>query len=104
MATTKPAPTTESNSAIVNATALAKNPTDILNCVTYKDERFEVRRNGEVIDLLGPRVLDKIVTFSDLVDPIRNGPRPDQELAADMKAILVERPFLDSKDVPEWPE
>ena len=104
MATTKPAPMTETAPTVVTATELAKNLSDILNRVKYKGERFEVQRNGETVALLGPRVPDKVVTFGDLVDLIRNGPRPDEEWAADMEAILAERPLLDPKDFPEWPE
>lgn len=103
MATTKPVLTTESPT-IVTATELAKNLSDILNRVKYKGERFEIRRNGETVALIGPRVPDKVVTFGDLVDLIRNGPRPDDEWAADMAAVLAERPLLDPKDFPEWPE
>lgn len=103
MATTKPAPTTESPT-VITATELAKNLSDILNRVKYKGERFEVRRNGETVALLGPRVPDTVVTFGDLVDLIRNGPRPDEEWAADMEAYLAERPLLDPKEFPEWPE
>ena len=104
MATTKPTPTIESAPTVVTATELAKNLSDILNRVKYKGERFEVRRNGETVALLGPRVPDKVDTFGDLVDLIRNGPRPDEEWAADMEAYLADRPLLDPKDFPEWPE
>ncbi len=103
MAITKSGPTTESPT-VITATELAKNLSDILNRVKYKGERFEVRRNGETVALLGPRVPDKVVTFGDLVDLIRNGPRPDEDWAADMEAYLAERPLLEPKDFPEWPE
>ena len=104
MAATNPAPTTESTPTVVTATELAKNLSDILNRVKYKGERFEVRRNGEIVVLLGPRVPEKIATMGDLIDFFKYGPHPDDEWADDMEKILEERPLFVPKDYSPWPD
>ncbi len=105
MVATKTSPSaTTPEPTVVTATELAKNLSDILNRVKYHGEHFEVRRNGETIAILAPRIPEKIVTMRDLIDFLRNGPRPDDEWVADMEAVLAERPMLDPKDFPEWPE
>ncbi len=105
MAAIKPSPIdTSTERTVVTATELAKNLSDILNRVKYKGERFEVRRNGETVAVLGPRVPDKIVTMGDLIDFFRYGPRPDDEWVADMEKILAERPTFVPADYNPWPD
>ncbi len=104
MATTKPAQITESTPTIVTATELAKNLSDILNRVKYKGEHFEVRRNGEVIARIDPPPAEKVVTFGDFLDFLRHGPRPDDQFADDLEAVLAELPKIDWADYPEWPD
>ena len=103
MVATKPAPATDSPT-IVTATELAKNLSDILSRVKYKGERFEVRRNGEVVALLGPQAAEKVATFGDFLDFMRDGPRPDDQFADDLEAVLAELPKIDFSEYPEWPD
>lgn len=89
---------------VVTATELAKNFSDILNRVKYYGEHFEVRRNGETIATLDPKVPDKIVTFGDFLTFMRDGPRPDDQFADDLEAVLAELPKIDFSEYPEWPD
>lgn len=101
MAAAKPASAPEPTFTVVTATELAKNLSDILNRVKYKGERFEVHRNGEVIAQLGPPFPEKAVTFGDFLDFMRHGPRPDDQFADDLEAVLAELPKIDHSEYPE---
>jgi len=105
MVVTKPSPAANATEpTVVTATELTKNFSGILNRVKYHGERFEVRRNGETVAVLGPKVPDKIATLGDLLDFLRNGPRPDDEWVADMEKILAERPTFVPADYNPWPD
>lgn len=104
MATTKPAPTTESTPTVVTATELAKNLSDILNRVKYKGELFEIRRNGERLAIVGPLAPTTVATMGDYIDFYRNTPRLEDQFASDLEAVIAELPKVDWSEYPEWPD
>ncbi len=89
---------------VVTATELAKNLSDILNRVKYQDERFLIQRNGDTVATLEPPAVEKVVTFGEFLDAMRNGPRPDDQFADDLEAVIAELPKIDFADYPERPD
>ncbi len=104
MAAPKSVLSDESTPIVVTATEFAENLSDILNRVKYKGERFQIQRNGEVIALLSPQVAERVATFGDFLDFMRSGPRPDDQFAKDLKAVLAELPKVDFSEYHDWPD
>ncbi len=83
----------------ITATELSRKLSDVLNRVHYRRERFVVERNGEPIATLAPTVHSN-VTFEDLVELLKNAPRPDDRFADDLELIQADQP---PATVAEWP-
>ncbi len=84
----------------ITATELAKNPSDVLNRVRYRGERFLVERNGDPVASLGPVDAARGITVAEFFDRLRTMNWPDEGFADDLKAIQASQP---KSEFPEWP-
>ena len=53
--------------------------------------------------MLSPQVTESVATFGDFLDFMRGGPRPDDQFAEDLGAVLAELPKVDFSEYPDWP-
>lgn len=83
----------------ISATDLSRRTSDILNRVHYRGERFVVERNGENIAALEPVGVKPGVTLGELIERLKDLPRPDDGFAEDLEAVLASQPKVGSL---EW--
>ena len=83
----------------ISETELAGGLSDILSRVQQEGESFIVERNGHAIATVGPPLPEKSFTFGDLVELLRDLPRPDDRFADDLGAIQASQQEIEP---PRW--
>lgn len=86
--------------ATITATQLAKRLSDILNRVQYRQERFIIERNGEPIAEIVPAGPQVGATFGEILEKLKNLPRPDDRFADDLEEIHASQQVIEP---PQWP-
>lgn len=84
----------------ITATELARNLSDILNRVRYRNESFKVVRNGEVVAELSPAQPEKRLTVGEFLRIWPALPKPDEDYWKDLEAIHNAQGILTP---PRWP-
>jgi prevent-host-death family protein len=88
----------------ITATELARNLSDILNRVRYRDGEFVVERGGEVVAVLGPapsaREQPAGIRLSELVARLGSLTTPGNGFADDLERIQANQPPAEPI---EWP-
>ena len=85
--------------ARISATDLSRSLSDVLSRVRYREERFVIERNGEAIALLIPLGPGPRTTMRQLVELLKDVPRPDDEFADDVEAL---RASQQPAGLPRW--
>jgi len=85
----------------ITATELSRNLSDVLNRVAYRGEEFVVERNGEVVATVGPPPIPKGVTLRELVQKLRELPRPDDKFFDDLEEIHAAQGQMEPS---RWPD
>ena len=73
--------------ARISAADLSRSLSDVLNRVCYREERFVIERNGEAIALLIPLGPGRRTTMRQLVELLKEVPRPDDGFADDLETV-----------------
>jgi len=84
----------------ITATELARSLSDILNRVHYRNERFIIQRNGEIIATLGPPGPVRGVTLHEIAERLRGLKMPGDGFADDLEEIQANQPLM---EFPDWP-
>jgi hypothetical protein len=84
----------------ITATELARSLSDILNRVHYRNERFIIQRNGEIIATIGPPGPVRGVTLREIGERLRGLEFPGDGFADDLEEIQANQP---RSEFPEWP-
>lgn len=85
----------------VTASQLARCLSDILNRVKYCGEHFVVERGGEAVATIIPAEHGRTISWREFVNRLRNAPRPDDDFADDLEAVLASQEKLPP---PQWPD
>ena len=85
--------------AKISATELSRSLSDVLSRVRYREERFVIERNGEAIALLTPLCPGRRTTMRQLVELLKEVPRPDDAFADDLDTARASR---EPVGVPPW--
>ena len=83
----------------ITATELARNLSDVLNRVRYRQETFEVQRNGEVVAVIAPPKAARVFTVEDFVRELGHLKVPEGLGAAIEEGRKALRPLPESP----WP-
>jgi prevent-host-death family protein len=83
----------------ITATELARNLSDILSRVRYKDERFVVVRNGVRVAEIAPSNPKPGLTLGELFEFWKTLPKPDEDFWKDLAEIQASQPLA---EFPEW--
>ena len=87
--------------ARISATDLSRSLSDVLSRVRYREERFVIERNGETIALLSPLGPGRRTTMRQLVELVKDIPRPDDGFADDVEAEAL-RASQQQAELPPW--
>ena len=85
--------------ARISATDLSRSLSDVLSRVRYREEKFVIERNGETIALLSPLGPGPRTTMRQLVELVKDIPRPDDGFADDVEAL---RASQQQAELPPW--
>ena len=85
--------------ARISATDLSRSLSDVLSRVRYREEKFVIERNGEAIALLTPLGPGRRTTMRQLVELLKDIPRPDDGFADDVEAL---RASQQQAELPPW--
>ena len=85
--------------ARISATDLSRSLSDVLSRVRYREEKFVIERNGETIALLSPLGPGPLTTMRQLVELVKDIPRPDDGFADDVEAL---RASQQQAELPPW--
>ena len=85
--------------ARISATDLSRSLSDVLSRVRYREEKFVIERNGETIALLSPLGPGRRTTMRQLVELLKDIPRPDDGFADDVEAL---RASQQQAELPPW--
>ena len=83
----------------MSATELSRSLSDVLNRVRYGGEEFVIERNGEAIALLTPLGPGRRTTMRQLVELLKEAPRPDDGIADDLETV---RASQQPAGLPPW--
>jgi hypothetical protein len=84
----------------ITATELARSLSDILNRVHYRNERFVIQRNGEIIATIAPPGPVRGVTLQEIAEKLRDLEFPGDGFADDLEEIQAHQ---SRSEFPEWP-
>ena len=84
----------------ITATELARSLSDILNRVRYRNERFVIQRNGEVIATIAPPPPQRVVMLHDALRALGEVEFPGDGFADDLEEIQAAQ---GKADFPDWP-
>ena len=70
----------------ISATEAVRNFSELLNQIHYLQRTFTIRRNGEVVAVLGPAPKPKRGTLADLIELFKEADL-DEDWADDMRAV-----------------
>jgi antitoxin (DNA-binding transcriptional repressor) of toxin-antitoxin stability system len=84
----------------ITATELARSLSDVLNRVRYRNERFVIQRNGEIIATLTPPAPQRVVMLHDAIRALGQVEFPGDGFADDLEEIQASQ---GKADFPDWP-